>query len=344
MSDQKSNVSADEVKNDDFHRRYSAIVDLTQRLDKYCQTKNYSFCNVVNTHQVQKMSTDVAVGFEITDPIKNKTHWQEVDLVCQQHGKQVYVITDNLVEDFEFKHVKILSVPEIWGILAPEEYFSVREQRSKLYNCLIRRSCPVRQSWLYFLKHHNLLDQGYVSYLLKNMDFMTTKTGAEQFEWIHHNFKLNELAHFDQAYKELIGQVPYRNFENQPTVIPYVLDSKYSLIIESTGAEDDRGTWLFTEKTIRTLQLPTYPLLFAQRRGIQKLKELGFQLAVNHDHLDALPWTQRQQALLDILVNDTVEFDATLLTDVSQHNYGILCNWRTQCQREDFFDQVFDRV
>ena len=154
---------------------------------------------------------------------------------------------------------------------------------------------------------------------------------------------LGQLPDFEKAYQELLLSVPFRNFDEAENLLPLIIDSKYSLILE-TCATDETGPWAFTEKSLRALQYPTIPLLFGARKSIHVLKLLGFNFAIDLDYMDDLPWQQRQQKLLKILVDDGIDFNYQDLYNQSMHNRELLQLWKTEYQRDNFFDEFYTKV
>jgi hypothetical protein len=230
------------------------------------------------------------------------------------------------------------------GVTASYGDVEVTTYPTKLYNCFIQRVCPTRQSWFYFLHHYDLLDKGYVSVLMKQLSSYSNLTGQELFDFIHHKYQLNQLPHFEKSYQELRSKVPYRNFTETNNLLPLILDSKFSLVLETYALEDDTNHWCFTEKSLRSLQFPTISLLFLQKYGISKLRELGFEFDSIIDSIDALPWQQRQQQLLQFLINNSVDFDSKTLYNQSQHNRQLLKSWKTTYNNVNFFDNFFEKA
>jgi hypothetical protein len=226
---------------------------------------------------------------------------------------------------------------------------------SKLYNCLIQRADPFRQSFFYWLHHHQLLDRGYVSYLLitgaKNKQDVVPPTTI--FQSIHtsndllYQYRppnLSQLvlpADSDQIYADLLGNVPYQNFVEQYDLVPIIQDSKYSLAIDTFACDDGRGCWCFTEKIFRPLQFATIPLLCVQQNGISKLVDWGFAISDFYKEFDGLPLTQRQVALIDIIKNDSLDIDHTTLVEHAQHNRNLVTKWLNDLQKEQFWQDLF---
>jgi hypothetical protein len=321
-------------------------IRLYNLIQNFCARNNATFYHSkLSKRLVTYSSHDTIVFMLLFDQIPNFTFWNEINEVCQTAGKRVLVLCDNVIDSPALEFVEFFGYPKLLGVTASytEPTFPA-DTHSRLYNCFIQRVDSVRQSWFYFLKHHNLLDQGYVSYLLKSTIEYSTLTGQELFDWIHTNYQLNGLPKFEQAYQELKNLVPYRNFEERGNLIPEILNSKYSLILETYALDDDFGLWCFTEKSLRTLQFPTIPLLFMQRNSIKVLKSLGFEVGNHLDELDSKSWHQRQQDLLTMLVEDSVDYRPQELYNQSLHNRQLLQTWKTEYQHPEFFDEFFNKV
>ena len=71
---------------------------------------------------------------------------------------------------------------------------------------------------------------------------------------------------------------------------------------------------------------------------------MGFQFSLDLEHLDQLSWQERQQQLLNFLINDTLDYDANVLYNISLHNQQLLKSWKIRYQKPDFFDNIFNKV
>lgn len=168
------------------------------------------------------------------------------------------------------------------------------------FNCFINRFDPVRQSWFYFLARENLLDQGYVSFL------MTLKEEAKDwpnpmdyFDHVHNNY----LTAFPELYEKVRPRLPFKNFVDTGNLCDTVLSSKFSLVLETYFERTDCIT--FSEKIFRALQLPRPWLLFHATGAVKILRDWGFYVfddVVDHSY-DDLDTTEtcvpRQQAILN---------------------------------------------
>jgi len=333
-----------EIDSFDMHIWRNERRMLHGRVEKFCTQNKITFSQFALRKDIQLSRHKVIVWMWLFDPISDYEYWVKINQCCQQYDKTVLVLTDNIVNFANLSNVEFFSYPELLGITCSNINVTVNTNPSKLYNCFIQRVCSVRQSWFYFLHFHGLLDKGYVSLLLKQLKTYSSLTGKELFDYNHHEFKLNQLPHFEKSYRELRDQVPYRNFTETNNLLPLMCDSKYSVVIETAATDDDKNKWCYTEKSLRTLQLPTIPLLFIQRQGISKLRGLGFEFSAVADHIDQLPWQERQQQILQILIHDTFDIDFKELYNQSQHNRGLLQSWKNSYNKENFFDNFYTKA
>jgi len=330
---------------DQYHWRNQRQILKTQ-IKNFCVSNDIESIPELTPESIANSTKEKIVFMWLFDLIGDYNSWQKLNDVCRQFGKILLVITDNIINFDDLEFVKIFSYPELLGVTANTKYSCQVTDFApkKLYNCFIQRVDSPRQSWFYFLYHHDLLDKGHVSFLLKQLVSYSTLTGKDLFDFIHDKYSLYQLPHFELAYQKLKNQVPYRNFDEDHNLLPLILDSKYSLILETYATEDNCNQWCFTEKLLRSLQFPTFNLPFIQQGGITVLQSLGFKLNLHLDHIDMLTWQERQQKLLQILIDDTVDYDKNMLYNISKHNQELLQSWKTQYQKSDFFDNFYNKA
>jgi hypothetical protein len=319
---------------------------LYDRVGNFCRQNNVEFISqFITLEHVRQTRKKKIVFMFLFDLLLGQEFWQQVNEICEQDGKQVFVATDNVLTMQDLPRVKFFSFPELLGITDCYDTVPVPNPKpSRLYNCFMQRVDSVRQSWFYFLHLHGLLDQGYVSYLMKTMPFYSELTGKDLFDFIHEQYELGQLPHFEQAYQALRDQVPYRNFEEIFDLADYLADSKYSLTFDTNYGDDDSDRWCFTEKILRAMQFPNYVLPILQKGSVGVLKSLGFQFNLDLDHLDQMSWQERQTELLNFLIQDPVDFDYERLYNVSRHNQDLIRSWKKQYQQPDFFDDFYNAV
>ena len=318
---------------------------LYTRILTFCQTNNIGFCSDSFDNAIESSTYNKIVCVCLFDLIPDMDYWHSVNTLCSQSGKICFVLTDNLIEFNDFEFIKFVSYPKLLGITASYKNINFDPvPPTKLYNCFIQRVDSTRQSWFYFLHTHDLIDRGYVSLLMNQLSSYSTLVGKELFDYIHYTYQLNQLPHFEAAYQSRKDQIPFRNFEEKNNLLPLIADSKYSLVLETYAVEDDGSRYCFTEKSLRAIQVPTIPLLFVQKHGVQKLKTLGFEIGNHMDQLDGQSWHQRQQYLLDLLINNTIDINWNQLYNQSKHNQDLLESWKVDYQHPAFFDNFYNKV
>jgi len=315
------------------------------KVKQWCSKNNIGFSGTYQPIKLKSKYTKL-VKLTIFELVFSSGDLIEIDVKLGNTGKHLYYLTDNIVDTTQTKKLKnitLISINELFGMIVCPE-ISKPTQPSKLFNCFIHRVESVRQSWFYFLKHYDLLDKGFVSFLLFQYDFYSDKAGLELFDWIHTHFELNKLPHFEQSYHELRPHVPYQNFTEIPDVSGYAANSKYSLVLETYAIEDGHISYCYTEKLFRALQIPTVNLLFSQQHSLSALAKLGFKIDNFMLQIDKLSWIERQQKLLDILIKDSVAFDPDLLYNNALHNQNLIQNYKQEFSKGQFLDKIFTDI
>ena len=264
------------------------------------------------------------------DLLADRASWQDISDILNTHGKTLYVVTDNIVELSDFDNIKFRNHIFLQALnfvqADPENYLHLNKSDYKrLYNCFIMRADANRQSWFYYFYIHNLLSKGYVSYIAR--DASDDNLPADQlFEMIFkdHGHGFSSTPAFVQAHHQLKGLIPYRNFQETHYVYDKILSSKYSIELESYATFDDHESYFICDKAWRSLMLPTVELVFAQKNVLQRLHELGFETNCYSIGYDDKPWIQRQQAILDVVINDSIDLNWKFLKEQALHNYNHL--------------------
>lgn len=321
-------------------------VPLYNRVRDFCHANSVGYLRNVDpaTWNDIKQQRNIFVLFG--DRIGTFAEWSAVNDFCRSSGRTIHVICDTVLDltGIDFDCVKFYPCREVLGTMMIEGARSASGTPSRLYNCFIQRVESVRQSWFYFLHDRGLLDRGYVSFLLNQQPDYSPYTGVELYDWIHQHYELYSVPAFDRAYHAMRDRVPFRNFEETGNITSLVLDSKYSLMLDTFATDDDLNQWHYTEKAMIALQTPQIPLMFISRNGHRKLVELGFKIPMPFEHFDHLSWQERQIALLDILTNDSVNINPSTLTEINDYNHGLLRDWQTEYNRPDYFDPIFQQV
>lgn len=213
-------------------------------------------------------------------------------------------------------------------------------QPTRDFNCFMSRMDPTRQSWLYQFVRRGVLDRGYVSFLIETGRYHLTdpevSKDATQLEIFDHQFN-KYYRNFAPEHELIRSHVPFRNFDADAALQDIILDSKFSVVIETHFCNNNVIT--YSEKIFRCLKMPRPWLLFTVKNGVEYLRNLGFDVLddiVDHAY-DRLDFEiDRQVAILDQISQlSKLEFTPALHNRLNQaaiHNQQLL----------DKFYQEFD--
>ena len=204
-----------------------------------------------------------------------------------------------------------------------QQQYQTNVATNNRFNCFLNRLDVVRQSWLYQLIRHNLFDHGYISF---NMDIHHVK---EEYK----NLSAQQIfqAQFEQYHSTVF--VPYRNFDPESDLDDLIMQSKFSIVVETYF--DDNNVIQFTEKIVRVLRLPRPWILLGPKNAVKYLRTWGFDVLddlVDHNQYDQLDSrVERETAILN-LSKTLLEFDTEKhwprLKAASDHNLKLLDSWR----------------
>lgn len=306
------------------HQHYDlAVQQLKNKIRQWAHQQGVAWAN--NWTNILQCNNHKIVLCYLGDLIPNKIELTKLDQQLGSVGKSLLVISDGF-DQYKFDNIKILTHPALWGLnklhVDPSLILDIASNPSKLFNCFMHRIDSGRQGWFYFLHINKLLDQGHVSFLLYQLPSVGV-TGVELFDK-NHNEYLNTLPQFCEAYQQLRSIVPYQNFTENQSLVDKILDSRYSLVLDTYAAHDDNGAWFASEPVYRALMLPTIELVFSQKNLLSKLKELKLEFYSGLEEIDQLHWTQRQQKLIEILKSDSIDYHYNRLKEKALYNCSIL--------------------
>jgi len=214
--------------------------------------------------------------------------------------RNLLVITANIIKCTPEQSRHIYSFDTNWFGAYYYDYPDLDVPVEKDFCCFINRIEPNRQSWLYQLIRRNLFDRGFISFngvtkQYKNNEFY----GMDPKEAFEHSFqKYNSI--FAPEHKKIKNSIPYKNFADTGDLLPVMLGSKFSLILE-THFNDNRLISI-SEKTFPCLQVPRPWLLFGAQHSVEQLRKTGFDVlddVVDHSYDKIADHIQRQVAILD---------------------------------------------
>jgi hypothetical protein len=197
----------------------------------------------------------------------------------------------------------------------------------KNYNCFINRMDSFRQSWLYQLVRHDLFDQGFVSF---NMDiaYVNNSKGKNPIEVFEEHYK-NSMTIFESEHNFIKNYIPYRNFDPDVSLNKIIMQSKFSIVIETLF--DSKDVITFSEKIFRCLKLPRPWVAFSVTNGVQYLRNMGFDVLddiVDHSYDNIDQDVDRQAKILveaknlcQLVITDTLQ---TRLNQSAEKNQRLL--------------------
>lgn len=215
------------------------------------------------------------------------------------------------------------------------EHFDWQYQHTqpvKDFNCFINRMDVIRQSWLYLLMRRNMFDRGFVSFnmdvsRLNNYDPAVSAHAVFEQQFAEH------MTNFETEHTQARHMVPYRNFDAAEDVATVIMQSRFSIVLETYF--DDNNLITFTEKTFRSLVLPRPWLLFCSKNAVSTLRNWGFDVLddlVDHQLYDNIDHAiQRQGVILD-MAQDLCSFDVAKhqhrLCQAASHNLTMIQQWQ----------------
>lgn len=315
-----------------------------RRLVAWCGKNNVDWYYKALPHELRAGRSSKVLIALMHDIVPHLKVMEEYNNWASKNGKKVFILCDSWVdhEYHQFENVEVFPTPKLLSSSMLECPINKDDiKQSKLFNMFMHRCESVRQSWFYQLHLNHLIDKGYVSFRLYQID--TNLSGRNLFTYNHNN-GLNTLPHFNQAYDDLIDQVPFANFEDKADLSEYILDSKYSIVDDTFSVVDDTSSYYLSEKVIRSLQFPTANLLFIQKGTMQRMSNEGLYIDPTVMKVDNLPWQDRQQMLLDILINDSLDTNPDTLYNQAMYNYNMIKSWLEEVQQPVFFDEMLERI
>lgn len=262
-----------------------------------------------------------------------------------QNQNSRHVVTNSLVRPGILDSKVYTQIPEsFYGMYGGPTQYIVCDP-VKNYNCFMNRIDPNRQSWLYQLIRRGIFDQGFVTF---NMD-PRNKT-IPPLELFEQQFK-EGLDIFKPEHEYIRSQVPYRNFDAHAKLNNVIMQSKFSIVLETSFDKNEIVT--YSEKIFRCLKLPRPWILFAMQGAVEHLRQLGYDVLddiVDHSY-DTIDFCiDRQVALLDLAERlCKLEYTPALvnrLEQAAQHNRALLdrhqLNFVTDVAKS--FDLAVDKI
>jgi hypothetical protein len=309
--------------------------------NKQWRSKETYCLNEIRNLNSKLTNQDLTIRGYIVDPVQT----QEVEDLCESY-KNVYVISEQSGATLPTNCTAYTIPKSFYGTYYADDLILDREI-IKDYNCFMNRIDIARQNWFYILYESGWLDRGYVSLNihLRQGVWYPAETPNDVFKHYHQTF----LSSYDYLYPSVEKIVPYKNFIDTNNQFEKVLDTKFSIVIETHYERSD--SICFSEKTLRVLQLPRPWVLFGASGSIQKLRDMGFDVFddfVDHsyDSVDTSQSYVQRQNLMIPEIEKLLQLQTTpAIIDVwkqkAQHNRDILKSW-SQTWQTDFLTVLND--
>lgn len=269
---------------------------------------------------------------------------QEHDIRSVQNSNLV-AITNSILDESFGNLESIFRVSNSFYGVYYHPYSIADHTPNKDFNCFINRMDAFRQSWLYQLTRRGLFDRGYLSF---NMDItrMPFHQGLSQQIAFEKQFQ-QHCGIFAEEHIKLKNKVPYKNFQDNGDLTNVIIDSKFSIVLETYF--DNNKIITYSEKIFRCLQLPRPWILFSHCGAVKHLREMGFDLLddiVDHSKYDQLESpVDRQVTILDMvqqLVNININNYRERLISSAKRNQEILQKFSDTWQQD--FDNVIKKA
>lgn len=248
-----------------------------------------------------------------------------------------FLVTSNQITpgDLDPKHYEQFS--ESWygmyaGHVDIKQVTPVRD-----FNCFMNRICPTRQAWLYQFFRRNLVDRGYISFNMDTSRGIMLREFSSPLDVFDQYFELY-LKTFAEEHPVVREQVPFRNFDESLGLPNLIMQSKFSIVVETYFERNEIIT--LSEKIFRCLKLPRPWMMLSMKHAIKHLRDLGFDVlddVVDHSYDNIEFDIDRQVAILDRMeALSQLEYNEQLthrLESAAKHNQKLLMTYL------DRFDQ-----
>ena len=283
----------------------------------------YYWLQKLNTIQELKLiAPEKSIDYIIIDacnPVKYQN--QSTKLLLTSNCIQSGLLDTKYYEQFPLSWYGLYS-----GNVAFDEISPVKD-----FNCFINRMDIIRQSWLYQLIRRGMFNQGYISFNMdvsRHMQFGHWESNSTSFEIFEKQFQ-QHLSIFEPEHNFIKNQIPYRNFDHSLNLNQIIMQTKFSIVLETFF--DCNQIITFSEKIFRCLKLPRPWILFAMKGAVGYIRHMGFDVLddiVDHSYDNIEFDIDRQIKLLDIAKNlCSITFTFALqkrLTQAALHNQQLL--------------------
>ena len=326
----KPRISKDHIT---WGSNYAMMHDnLTRKIKK----QKYSILPMDTIFRCVKLTNASIVLLRFGDVPCDRLNLVEMDKIAEQQNLKFTIITDVFyTEEFESSFIKILFVKEFYGVYYNDYVSSDLLTYDKLYNFLVQRTEENRTHQFYEFFKHNLIDLGKVSLLAYQIDSNVSPSDIVN--------DINKEAGY--IYSDMIDRLtfPFANFDEPDTLFELESSTKYSIVFETYNDLHNLQWCVFTEKTMRSLQVANISILQNKTGSVKILEEMGFKVHPINHVLDQMTGCLLQaKFVIKLLEHDMFGFDNIIET--AEHNQALLKSWYDELQTEEFYNNVVDQV
>ena len=271
------------------------------------------------------------------------------DKICEQTSKKLIIITDNILLNTSVimtDNIAVLSVPELLSITCnlDKKLFNEKDKCNKLFNCFIHRTSAIRQTFFYNVVQYLNLDDCFIS--MHCYEPFLDISPKEAFELTHKNGEMYKDGGFKKVFDEYKEKVPFKNFQDiDGNLHKLIQKSKYSVILETYGEEDNSLFICVTEKTTRALTSLPIILLFSQRKTVEILEKLGFsvnKITRKNDDFDNY-WDRLFEIINILYYDDKSSYDINIQQKNAEKNIKLLQSWYNKIFNTDFLESLIKK-
>ena len=312
-----------------------------------------------NTHFVLLIEGDV-------DPVWiDATMIADIDVDLAKRNCRLTIVTTGVPLDTRTlitrlaDTIQIITVKELHGIYNPDWELKYPPKEMKLYSCLMQRLTPDRMLAAVELHNQKMLDKGIVSFI---SNFRPTayfdefkREGASNADVLREMQSWHPRVTFhyetrDEDIEKIISMVPYRSFE-EPGPDGYLADverhAQFSIVYETynTDAYPSSKWYCLTEKSTRSLTLPTISLFCMPRFSLFWYKELGFKFHPINESLNRVSGFDSQiNFIIGMLKHGNIRFDPDLEYSIAQHNRNVLQSMEDRLYEDNFIPNLIRTI
>lgn len=284
-----------------------------------------------------------------TDIVWDRSFINDLEKLAIEFNNKFTLITDNIpvsnfISNFRSKHIKILFIKEFYGVYYNSSVTPLNKTSyKKLYSCLIQRTDHFRLLLFNKLIENKLIDSGYVSCLGWQTDAFLSKHNIKT----HHDVFNLLISQNPEMFSINISDVPYKNFKEPDSLYTIEKLAKFSIVYETYNSsnEADNDFVLFTEKSLRSLQIGNIPLILNSNHTSQLLKtKLNLKSHPINSILDKMPDRYSQiEFIIGVLCNNDF-IDDSMIYDYAIHNRRVLREYNDVLHSTAFYENILYEI